>query len=996
MSNIKEIVRNLYMQLEIAKRNAETTEDEYEKVGYNYQIIGLNEKIDNAKAVLKSVFSSEKLEEIFKEILPPDVLAKANEDLAAKNEKSKNAYINYYTRYVKENEEKIQALITSRPTCVEEGDSKHREYLAYVEAKEKNQASLDNPTYKTYTLFEVLPNEYIDIAINKVSEEAQNLENVDEIADSINNFKPIGESEIGVTYPIKERLEEILSNRYLSPDYEKFLRDNKDLMNELTAVDSNANVNRMHGQYVKEIEAVVEKKNKQVFRDAVRGTEFEQLTNDTEFKADSPEELNKIYNDELNFSYSAETIGTFKRLLQEMNVRNFLPDQIELKEEGTKVYAFAKFAQARTNFINAVKATGDNYNPDIVKYTFEELVKETKKLEEMQETINKFIGTNFDAMPTNADIYRTSDIPRRFKQNAAHNAQMNNLYNVLVFLKTTNISIDEFLNNPADAVKKYVEEKSNQLNADNLVDGMNKGQAIFALADKDADRGLDPYGLMRTVEFLNNLETDPEKRKNNAIVSAGMMNAFGKTVFTIGLNTRYLNDSSSNIMETLQNIILAENEDGKILYSKCYAKNTPLNRIKTEDLDDGSEYVQEMTEANGGFRVRDHQTVLHKIAEIDSFEEKFYDAIAIIKQYDAARKDPKNANIKQHISVKDLVKATQELCVKYLYTHDVAAMNKEAKANGNDDIISEEFMTTMINFINNPSLESTLNGINVEGLGKPDLANIIKNKNSLMNAKGKAMTKAASDKEKDFITIFKDLNKQMDRLDKQVDKIASKIGKGETNEAIEAIGMQHRRLLNELMEAQNNKIEELKNDYEHGKITMYYYNKRVEQIKNLENLNNIPPLFEVDEPKYKDFKSYKKSLTNEEKSGKTDEDLKEEYKEVYNRLNSIKTVYLADHVLASKGIKAVKSLDGAKEFAAKIQLIDIKEEVYNELYQDIVKEKAIQEKLKREAEEKAKNGQKFEIDVPEASDEFAEKQLNNDGQSEIIDNPKKEINELIS
>jgi hypothetical protein len=270
-----------------------------------------------------------------------------------------------------------------------------------------------------------------------------------------------------------------------------------------------------------------------------------------------------------------------------------------------------------------------------------------------------------------------------------------------VFLKTTNISIDEFLNNPADAVKKYVEEKSNQLNADNLVAGMNKGQAIFALADKDADRGIDPYGLMRTVEFLNNLETDPEKRKNNAIVSAGMINAFGKTVFTIGLNTRYLNDSASNIMETLQNIILAKEEDGKILYSKCFAKNIPLNGKKADDLDDGSEYVQVITEAKGGFRVRDHQTVLHKIAEIDSFENKFYDAIAIIKQYDAARKDPKNANINQNISIKDLVKATQELCVKYLYTHDVAAMNEEAKANGNDDIISEDFMTTMMNFINN-------------------------------------------------------------------------------------------------------------------------------------------------------------------------------------------------------------------------------------------------------------------------------------------------------
>ena len=230
--NIKEIVNSLYMQLEIAKRNAEETENEYEKVGYNYDILAINEKIANAKAVLKGVFSNEKLEEICKEVLPDEVFTKAVEDLVAKNEKAKNAYIAHYSRYVKENQEKIDNLIKIRPTCVEEGDSRYREYQSYVEARDKNQASLDLAAYTTYTLFDVLPAEHLDNFTAKVGEEADKLENADEIADSINNYKPVGQSEKGVNYPVKDRIEEILQNKFLSYEFGKFLKVNKDLMNE--------------------------------------------------------------------------------------------------------------------------------------------------------------------------------------------------------------------------------------------------------------------------------------------------------------------------------------------------------------------------------------------------------------------------------------------------------------------------------------------------------------------------------------------------------------------------------------------------------------------------------------------------------------------------------------------------------------------------------------------------------------------------------------------
>jgi hypothetical protein len=186
----------------------------------------------------------------------------------------------------------------------------------------------------------------------------------------------------------------------------------------------------------------------------------------------------------------------------------------------------------------------------------------------------------------------------------------------------------------------------------------------------------------------------------------------------------------------------------------------------------------------------------------------------------------------------------------------------------------------------------------------------------------------------------------MDELDKRVDKIAKRIGKGETNEEIEAIGMQHRELYNQLLTAQNERIEQLRHEYETGKISKYYYEKRVEQVKTLQNLDQIPPLFEINEPQYKDFKAYKKyvidgimkKIENGEKAEmpENDEELKEEYKGVLDRLECDKLSYLADRVLNDNGIKVLKSLSSENQFAVSSQLLNINEEVYRREYDELV------------------------------------------------------------
>lgn len=972
MGKIKDIVKALYSELEIANSNMNKSEDEYEKVGYQYQIIGIKEKIDNAKSELKKYVNAEQIQEICEKVLPTDVLEKANKDLLAKNEWSKNAHDTYFKSNITNAKENIKRLLQYYPNCVNEGDKKHEEYQRNLKNIETNQYSLDHPTYKVYTLYDVLGPEHIDKVSEEIAENIENSENADEIFDKIKNFKPIDKSDLGVTYPIKDKLEEILKNPYTNYDFRQLIIQNKDLMNELTAEDSNASVQKLYNSYVKEIETLVDRKVKRTFIEAATEKNLLDIVEkkDNSFKVKTQKDLDRVFNDDFKFQYSEETKNTFKHFLNEMNYKDMLPEHMELNEEGTKVYSYTKFLNAKKEFIKAVMANGDDFNADLITYRWNELLKEVRKINEMEEIINVKIGTSYDAMPTNVDVFRNPDIPRRFKNNLAHNEQMNNLYMVAGFLRHHDITIERFLDEPTTVIKDIVKKEAERLNADNIVKDMNKGQAIFALADKNVSRGFGTYGFLRAVEFLNGIEKNPEYRKNNNLVVFGMNAAFGNIKFTIDKNYRYFEENSANISETLQNVFMAEKDpdSGKILYSKCYAQRAGFPNVNIE----GDDYTDILTDAHTGFEVKDQPTVLDKVADLTRFEQTFVDAQIVIKQYYQASLEPKNAGIEQNISLKNLVKATQELIVKYLYTHDVEALNKEAAARDDDPVVPDSFMEEMLEFITNPKIS----GVFMQDMGNPDLIKLIKDKKTLFVKKENDMIKSVTEKEKEFIKKIKNLNKQIDKIEAQVDKVSSKLKlrKGETSEKIEELGMKERQLFNEILKVQNERIEELKKEYETGKITKYYFEKRVEQLNtmNMENFTSLPQMFQINEPAYKTFKEYKKnfgdfekfkeSLSLAEKRNKTEDDLKKEFEnkleEDYQKLQADKTKFLADRVLANNGIKALKSLDSTNKYAVSAQLVKVTD--YKEIYDDILY-----------SETKAQNdaSKVQEIIVPEAAEE---------------------------
>ena len=156
MGRISDIYKNILMELQVGYNNLNATEDEYEKVGYQYQIKGIKEKITYANNVLKNIFTKEQLEDICKQVLSAEDFDKTINDLNTKNEESLKTYTERIANKMKTTEESLTVLLQKNPGCVQEDNKKHKEYLNLLDTKNKCQEALDNPRHKVYTIFDIL------------------------------------------------------------------------------------------------------------------------------------------------------------------------------------------------------------------------------------------------------------------------------------------------------------------------------------------------------------------------------------------------------------------------------------------------------------------------------------------------------------------------------------------------------------------------------------------------------------------------------------------------------------------------------------------------------------------------------------------------------------------------------------------------------------------------------------------------------------------------
>jgi hypothetical protein len=167
-------------------------------------------------------------------------------------------------------------------------------------------------------------------------------------------------------------------------------------------------------------------------------------------------------------------------------------------------------------------------------------------------------------------------------------------------------------------------------------------------------------------------------------------------------------------------------------------------------------------------------------------------------------------------------------------------------------------------------------------------------------------------KENRFIQEFERINREIDVLDKQVDKISKRLGKGETNKAIEDIAAEQQKKFIELRQLQNNRVKELKEDVKNGKISKFYFDKRTEQVLLLDNVKDKPAMFMCDDKNYKNFKTYAKEVKKINIKDLSSDKLRLEetqYNLLIQKSLEDKRLYLINNIFADHGLSMRKSIN---------------------------------------------------------------------------------------
>ena len=391
----------------------------------------------------------------------------------------------------------------------------------------------------------------------------------------------------------------------------------------------------------------------------------------------------------------------------------------------------------------------------------------------------------------------------------------------------------------------------------------------------------------RSFELIYKSEKNPEYQIENEITSVSF-SAYGSDVNrVIIMGSDYFN---CNQIETLQNIFMAkEDEFGKIPYLDCHVTRLGIQ-----------------TDTKTNLALDEKETVVDKIKADKNIENTFYEAINTLKEFVKEKGIPKSINYNS-MDANKMLESVQILAAKIIVTLDL-------KYKTSQEGYTDKFIEDLHTIIEDYKKIEDLQGINfrVNKNNKHKMIDIVNDRYKLIKDYEKTMIDEQNVKEDRFIQEFTRINKEIDLLDKQVDKISKKLGKGETNQAIEDIAALQQSKFIELRKLQNDRIKELKEDVRNGKISKYYFDLRTEQVLLLENIKDRPAMFMCDDKNYKNFKTYIKEVKKINIKDLSSNELhleENKYNLLIQKSLEDKRLYLINNVFADEKLSMRKSIN---------------------------------------------------------------------------------------
>ena len=284
-----------------------------------------------------------------------------------------------------------------------------------------------------------------------------------------------------------------------------------------------------------------------------------------------------------NLEFGAEYKKNLVEVYNKMDQLGLLDSEFVF-EQGTKVYGFRRFYDARNNLHDIIK-NNDYANLERAK---NEYVKQYNNLKEIYAFLREKINPNLLSIPTNMSNLRERYIPKEFSLDLDLNATLNGFYYVFSSLKAAGIDVVKYIDNPLAGSKDIVEKLYSDDYVDNVFKDVSREEKIMRLYS------LKNYVTVRgTFRFVENFIChDPDPKDENLLHYSLFV---GNDDMITGASKEYGDFyfyDDANVCDQLFNVILTHNDNLEFseLYCKDFKSRDALHIIKAFDC---KKYVSE-------------------------------------------------------------------------------------------------------------------------------------------------------------------------------------------------------------------------------------------------------------------------------------------------------------------------------------------------------------------------------------------------------------------
>ena len=356
-------------------------------------------------------------------------------------------------------------------------------------------------------------------------------EKLKEIADKVNNFKYVTEcdhEELGVetykytTKALKDQIDDLdtFGGEQLTEERKNQIKNTLDQASDfLRAAKDESGMENFFVLKNQYLESAVlhdgrNAGNLKIQQEGIDTDVLEYVTNPTthstvfSVREDKREAHERTENEK--FRFSPNTKQALKTIFAKMEEYDYDKDGL-IGEQGVKQYGLSRLATKIDNYKKAM--AGDD--PIEKVRAAEEMMEEKAKVTEIMNLVrSNFPVTNDNlAFPGNVDVIRTKTFPPDIRLDEPTVSQFNGIYGTLNFIKSMNITVDEYLEDPGRYIKKLY-YKDNSPCIHNTIKGKSGAEALFEVSTHTQHVKGVGYGS-RMLEDLNFFDIDPEVRAHN-------------------------------------------------------------------------------------------------------------------------------------------------------------------------------------------------------------------------------------------------------------------------------------------------------------------------------------------------------------------------------------------------------------------------------------------------------------------------------------------------